>query len=261
MTVWPPATCADLTVTLADGVAGVVLNRPAKHNALSARMRGDLARTFEWASQEPEVRAVTLRGAGSSFCAGQDLREPRGPDPGARVALWTRVHGNLAATVASCAVPTVAGLHGHVLGRGLDVALAADLRIAAEGTRLGYPEIDHDMLVGGGGARRLVRMIGEGRAMEMLLCARTLDAETALAWGLVTKVVPAADLESEIARLARSLTSRSELVLYAAKAGIRQAMDVPEDEGAWTDTLFNVLSSAARQKHAPERGAGPEPPA
>lgn len=242
MTVSPPATGEDLTVTVAGGVAAVTLNRPDKRNALSARMRADLAATLDWASGEPEVRVVTLRGAGPSFCAGQDLREPRGPDLGARVALWSRVHGNLAASVASCAVPTVAGLHGHVLGRGLDIALAADLRIAADDARLGYPEIGHDMVVGGGGARRLVRMVGEGRAMEMLLCGRTLDAETALAWGLVAKVVPAAALDEEVARLAASLTERSELVLYAAKAGIRQALDVPEDEGAWTDTLFNVLA-------------------
>jgi enoyl-CoA hydratase/carnithine racemase len=257
MTVRQPATCEDLIVTLADGVAEVVLNRPAKHNALSTRMRDDLAAVLAWASEEPEVRAVTLCGAGPSFCAGQDLREPRGPYPGARVALWTRVHGNLAAAVASCAVPTVAGLHGHVLGRGLDVALAADLRIAAEGTRLGYPEVDHAMVVGGGGARRLVRMVGEGRAMEMLLCARVLDAETALAWGLVAKVVPTVELEDEVARLARSLTARSDLVLYAAKTGVRQATDVPEDAGAWMDTLFNVLSSAARRPDGPERGGGP----
>ena len=98
------------------------------------------------------------------------------------------------------------------------------------------------VVVGGGGARRLVRMVGEARAMEMLLCARTLDAETALSWGLVTKVVPAAELEGEVARLARSLTARSDLVLYAAKAGVRQATDAPEDAGAWTDTLFNVLA-------------------
>jgi enoyl-CoA hydratase/carnithine racemase len=257
MTVRQPTTGEDVVVTVTGGVAEVVLNRPAKHNALSTRMREDLAATLAWASQDPEVRAVTLGGAGPSFCAGQDLREPRGPYPGARVALWTRVHGNLAAAVASCAVPTVAGLHGHVLGRGLDVALAADLRIAAEDTRLGYPEVDHAMVVGGGGARRLVRMVGEARAMEMLLCARTLDAETALSWGLVAKVVPAADLEGEVARLARSLTARSDLVLYAAKAGVRQATDAPEDAGAWTDTLFNVLSSAARPPAGTERDDGP----
>lgn len=246
MTVRPPATSDDLRVTVTGAVADIVLNRPAKRNALSARMRAELAAAFDWASREPEVRAVTLRGAGPSFCAGQDLREPRDPDPGPRVALWTRVRDDLGATVAGCAVPTVAGLHGHVLGRGLDIALAADLRIAAEDTRLGYPEIDHAMVVGGGGGRRLARMVGEGRAMEMLLCARTLDAPTALAWGLVTKVVPEAELADEVARLARSLTERSELALYAAKTGVRQAMDVPAEQGGWTDTLFNVLSRAAR---------------
>lgn len=235
-----PETSPDVRAALTDGICAVTLARAARHNALSARMRADLVSLVTWASAEPAVRALTLHGDGPSFCAGNDLKEAqerRGP----RADTWSRTRDNLASVLADCGVPTVAGLHGNVLGRGLDLALAADLRVASEDAVFGLPEIEHGMVVGGGGARRLARIVGEGRAMEMVLCGRQLDARTALDWGLVTSVVPPTELHDTTRRLATALTRRSDLALYAARTAVRTAFDTSVELGGWTDTLVNVL--------------------
>lgn len=231
-------------VTITDSIMDVLIDRPEKHNALTFSMRADLASAFRSAGSDSSVRAVILRGAGRSFCAGQDLHEIQSGEMTARATLYSRDQENLATIVSQCSVPTVAVLHGNVLGRGLELALAADIRIAAEDLRMGFPELAHGMVVGGGGARRLTRMVGESRAMSMLLCGTFLDAATSFDWGLVTKVVPVNEMDSEARAVAQSLTSVPEMILYAAKTSVRHAFDVPATEGAWTDSLINVLTKS-----------------
>ncbi|MFI6348414.1 enoyl-CoA hydratase/isomerase family protein [Streptomyces sp. NPDC050560] len=230
----------------ADGVATVVLARPAKHNALTPGMRAALLDAFRWASEEPAVRAVVLRGAGRSFCAGQDIRGERTAYDSVQQGIWHREHQNLGRAVADCAVPVVAALHGHVLGRGLDIALAADIRIAAESARLGFPEVRHGMTIGGGGLRRLVRAVGESRAMDLLLTGDSVDAATARAWGLVTRVVPDDRLTDEARALAARLADLPGPALYATKHLVRAALDGPVEAGSWTDTAVGSLLAADR---------------
>lgn len=244
----------EITVAEQDGIATVRLARPAKHNALSPGMRAALLDTFRWAGEEPTVRAVVLRGDGRSFCAGQDIRGERTTYSSVQESIWHREHQNLGRVIADCAVPVVAALHGHVLGRGLDIALAADIRIAAESTRLGFPEVQHGMTIGGGGLRRLVRAVGESRAMELLLCGDSIDAATAHGWGLVTRVVPDERLEEEAAALAARLAALSGPALYATKRLVRQGFDTSVDTGAWTDTVLNSLLAAHRHSTPPSGG-------
>jgi enoyl-CoA hydratase/carnithine racemase len=230
------------------GVATIVLTRGEKHNAITPTMRAALIEAITWASETASVRAVVLRGEGKSFCAGQDMRSSRPAEPAARIGIWRRESDNLAASIATCSVPVVAALHGSVLGRGLDIALAADLRVASEDTRLGAPEIKHGMVLGGGGARRLVRAIGEARAMEMLLCGETVEARTALAWGLVTRVVPPQQLDQEARSLASSLAALPDLAAYATRTVVRHSYDAGLQAGSWTDTALNVLLAAEKNK-------------
>ena len=231
-----------------NGIATVSLARPAKHNALTPEMRAALLDAFRWASEEPSVRVVVLRGEGKSFCAGQDIRGERAAYSSVQMSIWHREQQNLGRAIGDCAVPVVVALHGHVLGRGLDIALAADIRIAAESTRLGFPEVQHGMTIGGGGLRRLVRAIGESRAMDLLLCGASIDAATACDWGLVTRVVPDEQLEQGAEELAARLATLPGAALYATRRLVRQGFDAPVETGAWTDTVLNSLLSADRER-------------
>lgn len=230
-----------MTFSVKDGVGLLTLDRPAKHNALSTRMRSTLLEILEAIGTDNSVRVVVLRGNGPSFCAGVDIKEARPPEPSKRNALWTREHDNLGAAIGCLPVPVVAVLRGNVLGRGLDLALAADLRIGTPEARLAYPEVERGMIVGGGGARRLVRLVGESRAMDMVLCGKILDGRTAHEWGLVTRLVDDSELEEAALALAYRLAKQPALATYMAKVTVRSALDASAAVGAWTDSAFNVL--------------------
>jgi len=200
-----------------DQVGIVTIDRPEARNALSPEVVVLLDRYFEQARQDDEVRVVVLTGAGDkSFCAGADLarliplmngqREPSDEwdravldDP--HVASRANLQGELIAK------PMIAALNGHAMGGGLELAMAADLRIAAEGIRLGLPEVKRALFPGGGGVVRLSRLIPATRALELALTGDAMEVDEALRLGLVTRVVPrdalldaALELASRIAR-------------------------------------------------------------
>ncbi|MFD7443677.1 enoyl-CoA hydratase/isomerase family protein [Streptomyces sp. NPDC059909] len=157
------------------------------------------------------------------------------PTPRCRRASGTGSTTTSGGPSATARVPVVAALHGHVLGRGLDIALAADIRVAAENTRLGFPEVRHGMTIGGGGLRRLVRAIGESRAMDLLLCGESIDAATAREWGLVTRVVPNERPEGEAQRLAAHLDA-------LPRAGSRRAASA----GRAHSTNYSATAGSSR---------------
>lgn len=223
------------------GVATMTFDRPAKHNALNSQMRSDLLTSLQAIGADSGVRALVLAGKGPSFCAGQDVKERKKPSESKRAALWGRERDNLGAVIASLPVPVIAALHGNVLGRGLDLAVAADLRIATPTAKLAYPEVERGMVVGGGGARRLARLIGESRAAEVLLCGTAIDGITAHQWGLVTRLAEEEQLVESALALASRLASLPATALYMAKATLRSSFEVPSSVGAWTDSALNVL--------------------
>jgi 2-oxoglutaroyl-CoA hydrolase len=206
----------------ADAVTTITLDVPGKLNRVSMAARGQLADAFADLGRDADVRAIVLAGAGDAFTAGGDIAGflERDPEELSRLA-W-----NVAAPE-RCPKPVIARLQSFVFGVGLELALACDFRIAADDVQLALPEVRLGMIPGSGGTQRLARMIGIGRAKDMILRGRRVDAGEALALGLVTEVVPAAELDAAVGRLIDELAQLSPLALATAKRVLNQAYDAP----------------------------------
>jgi 2-oxoglutaroyl-CoA hydrolase len=203
-------------------VATITLDVPGKHNRVSMLARDQLRGVFEELDRDDGVRFIVLAGAGESFTAGGDiagfLQKPA----------WdvSRLADNVAAPE-RCTKPVIAALRGYCFGVGLELALACDFRLAAEGTQLGFPEVTIGMIPGSGGTQRLARLIGLGRAKDVIMRGRRISAEEAHALGLVTEVVPADELDAAVARLIEELARLSPLALAMAKRVLNHAYSGP----------------------------------
>jgi enoyl-CoA hydratase/carnithine racemase len=215
-----------------DEVFEIILNRPDKRNALRVQMLLAIAEAVTLAENTSGVRVILLRGEGQSFCAGLDLMSMGGiPEylgdewqtQGYRATrLWqTSIHRLQESTL-----PTIALLHGHTLGGGLELALGCDLRIAAEDTRLSLEEARLGMIPDAGGTTRLTRLIGAARTKELIFTGRRIDAATAERWGLVNQVVPTDQLQEAGLTLAHEIAACAPLALSAAKRTINAVEDV-----------------------------------
>ena len=204
-------------------VATIILDVPEKLNRVSMRARDQLAELFEELGRKEDVRAIVLTGAGEkAFTAGGDIAGflERGPEELSRLA-W-----NIAAPE-RCPKPVIAKLRGYAFGVGLELALACDFRIASDDIELALPEVKIGMIPGSGGTQRLARMVGLGRAKDMVMRGRRIDAEEALAIGLVTQVVAPAELDSAVTGLVEELRALSPLALAFAKRVLNHAYDGP----------------------------------
>lgn len=209
------------------GIAWITLNRPEVRNALDADALVRLGAALERAERDPEVRAVILTGAGErAFSAGADiavLAAASAPEVGALAHLAVRVSLQLE----GLEKPVIAALNGDALGGGLELAEACMLRVAADHARLGHPEVRIGAVAGWGGTSRLARLVGRGRAADLLLTGRPIDAAEALAIGLVQRVVPGARLREEAAALARELAARSPAALGLTWRALLRGLDLP----------------------------------
>lgn len=208
------------------GVATVTLDVPDKVNRVSMLARDQLRRVFEELDADDAVRFVVLTGAGGSFTAGGDIAgflEKSSWDV-------SRLAENVAAPE-RCTKPVIAKLQGYVLGVGLELALACDFRLAADDVQLGFPEVTIGMIPGSGGTQRLVRLVGLGRAKDIVMRGRRIGAEEAIALGLLTEVVPADGLDAAVDRLVEELSRHSPLALAMAKRVLNLAYEGPLHAG------------------------------
>ena len=213
-----------------DAVAHVVLNRPRFINAYNMQMRDELYHVLEAVRDDPDVRVMVLRGAGDrGFCAGADLTE-FGTAPSQAIARRVRWERDIWGLFLNIPKPSIAALHGFVLGSGVEMALLCDIRIAAEDAIFGMPEVALGMIPAAGGTQTLPRVLGPGRAMEMLLTNRHVSAEEALRWGLVHRVVPRKELMPETQDTAQKLASLEPEGLARAKEAINRGMDLPMNQ-------------------------------
>jgi len=223
-----------------DRVGVVTIDRPEARNALSPEVVVLLDRYFSEAREDEDVRVVVLTGAGDkSFCAGADLARLIPLISGQRQAEddWDRAlladpgisaRANLAGE--GLGIPVIAALNGHTMGGGLELAMAADLRIAAEGIRVGLPEVKRALFPGGGGVVRLARMIPQTRALELSLTGDGLEIDEALAYGLVTRVVPREQLLDSALELAGRIASNGPLAVKAILQVAREVDGLPLQE-------------------------------
>ena len=207
-------------------VATITLDVPDKFNRVSMTARDELRGVFEELDRDDAVRFVVLAGAGDAFTAGGDI-------PGfLQRSAWdvSRLADNVAAPE-RCSKPVIAALHGYCFGVGLELALACDFRIAADDLQLAFPEVTIGMIPGSGGTQRLARLVGLGRAKDIVMRGRRVSADEALALGLVTEVVPAAELYNAVGRVVGDLARLSPLALAMAKRVLNQTYEGPLAQG------------------------------
>jgi enoyl-CoA hydratase/carnithine racemase len=231
-----------VTLELAEGVAVLTLDRPAKHNAITNAMAGQLADHARAINDDHGVRAVLLRGAGArAFCAGMDLKAIE-----AFPTAWDFRHRpDYPGAVRAIRKPVVAAVKGWALGGGFELALAADIRIAGRSARIGFPEVTRGWVGGGGASQMLPRVAGLGVAMRLLLTGDPIGAEEALQLRLVEEVVEDSALEEAALALCRKLAALPPVATQAVKAAVRQSLEAPLSAGLAYENEMNVLCLAA----------------
>jgi enoyl-CoA hydratase/carnithine racemase len=212
---------------LPDGVAVVTLDRPPV-NAFSRVMLDELASVAHTLTDDATVRAVVVAGAGKAFAAGADITEFGDQDAARDIEQHFRTAFD---GVAAIPRPVIAALHGVALGGGLELALACDLRIAADTARVGQPEILLGIIPGAGGTQRLARLVGPARAKDLVWSGRQVTADEALAIGLVDRVVPAAELLDAAIAEAAALAAGPTIAIAQAKRVIDAGLDGPLSHG------------------------------
>lgn len=204
-------------------VATVILDDPERHNTVPFAARRVLAALFDDLANDDAVWAIVIKGAGNeAFSAGGHIAQFLEQDPEALSDLAWNV-----GAPERCPKPVIAQLQGFTFGVGLEIALACDWRIAAEGTQLALPEIRLGMIPGSGGSQRIARIAGLGRAKDMVMRGRRISAPEALEWGLVTAVVPHAQLDETVANLTAELTALPQPALRTLKRVLNAAYDAP----------------------------------
>ena len=227
-----------VTVAIEDGIGRILLDRPDKMNAITPEMTLQLQEVCRAIDADREVRVVTIAGAGDrAFSAGSDLNTLL--DLSDVMAFRDRVE--YAALVRDIRKPVIAALKGWVLGGGMEIALAADIRICGRGARIGGPEVTRGWLGGGGASQMLPRLVGMGQTMRLLLTGDPVDAETALRLGLVEEVVDDADVTGRAMALAMKIASFSPTATQAIKAAVRAAMSTPLEAGLRYENELHVI--------------------
>ena len=228
-----------LTLTVDDRLALVAISRPEVRNALSRTVITELLATLDELRERDDVGLVAFTGAGEkAFVAGADIAQLRHSD------LATGLAGEMQRAfdaIEAFEKPTVAAVNGFALGGGCELAMACDIRIAAENARFGLPETTLAVLPGAGGTQRLARLVGTGRAIEMILTGRFVDAAEAHAIGLVTSVVPADGLPAELRRVADQVLAKGPLAVRLAKLVVRAGMDADQRTGQVVERLAQAV--------------------
>jgi enoyl-CoA hydratase len=225
-------------------VAVLTLNRPKVLNALNAALLRDLEAALDALAVDADVRAIVLTGAGDkAFVAGADINELAVLTP-AEGKEHARHGQRLFDRVEHLGKPVIAAINGFALGGGCELALACTVRIAAETARLGQPEINLGIIPGYGGSQRLPRLVGKGRALEILLTGDMVSAARAYEIGLVNKVVPAADLLPAATALAQALASKAPIATRYILEAVNHGLDMPLAQGQYLETaLFGAIAS------------------
>lgn len=229
-----------------DGVGVITINRPDVRNAMNQQVMEDLRVALDKFREDEGVGAMIFTGAGDeAFIAGADIGELK----------ERTVLDGLAATmqqlydeIESFEKPTIAAVNGYALGGGCELAMACDIRIAAENARFGLPEVGLSIIPGAGGTQRLARLVGKGRAVEMILTGRMIEAEDAYNIGLVSRVVQQAELMDAARETAQTILSKGPLAVRLAKLAIQAGFDVDQRTGQVIERLAQTVLYSSEDK-------------
>ena len=228
-------------------VAIITINRPEKRNALNIQTRAEGAAVLDELRADDSIRVVVITGAGDkAFIAGADIAEFA-----ERTAITQRevmLERSLFSAIDGFPKPIIAMVNGYCLGGGCEVALACDIRIASENASFGQPEINLGIIPGGGGTQRLTRLVGEGKAMELILTGEIIDAHEAFTLGLANHLVPADQLETKTMEIANRIAEKSPIALRLAKEAIKLASRSNLDEGLRREVDLFALCFSSEDK-------------
>ena len=224
-------------------VAVIRINRPDKLNAMNSKVKEEIIHALGDLEKDDAVHVAVITGVGDkAFVAGADINEFAGKKP---IDQWNAFgHTSLYNVVDRFPKPILAMINGYCLGGGCELAMACDIRVASDRASLGQPEINIGIIPGGGGSQRLPRLVGLGKALEMILTGDRISAAEAHRIGLVDLVVPHADLEAKTMELAEKIASKSPAAVRLAKAAVKASMNMPLNEGLRHEqSLFSVVFS------------------
>jgi len=220
-----------LIVSMSDRIATVTINRPDKLNALNAQCKSELREFFTKAKSDESIGVVILTGAGEkAFVAGTDIGELTALDveSGKEFAEGGQAIFDL---IQHLGKPVIAAVNGYALGGGCELALACHIRIASENARFGQPEVNLGIIPGYGGTQRLARLVGVGKAAELILTGNQIDAQEAMRIGLVNRVVPLAELLPTCESIARTILSKAHIAVRMALKAINTNLETPLSDG------------------------------
>ena len=236
-----------LLVETLDAVTLIRLNRPEALNALNAQLMDEMTAALNAAEADPAVRCIVITGSDRAFAAGADIKEMASKS-------YAEVYGEDFITrnwerAASCRKPVIAAVAGYALGGGCELAMMCDFIIAAENAKFGQPEINLGVSPGAGGTQRLTRFVGKSKAMDMILTARMMDAAEAERSGLVSRVVPLADLLTTAMDAAKKIAALSSNAVMLTKEMVNAAYETPLSQGVKLERrLFHSLFAFDDQK-------------
>ncbi len=232
-----------------DGILFVTIDRPKVLNALNAQTVGEIEDVFESARDDDSVRAVIVTGGGEkAFVAGADINELAKMNP--ITGKMTSERGQDVFTrIERFPKPVIAAINGFALGGGCELALACHIRIASEKAQIGLPEVTLGIIPGYGGTQRMARLLGKGKALELICTGDRIGAAEAERIGLVNKVVPADQLLTAAEEMARRIMSRGPLAIRAAIEAVMRGSEMPFEEGQFLEaTLFGLLCASEDTK-------------
>ena len=242
---------AAIIYTKKDHIASITLNQPATDNIINQQLAQELEDICGRINQDDNIYVVVITGAGDrAFCGGSELERS------IQVATTLEVSSaklkdvstryNVAAAVASINRPVIAAINGDALGQGLELALSCDIRLASYQARFGLSQVASGLIPMDGGTQRLPRLVGQGKALELILTAETISAEEALAIGLVSKVVSQEKLAAEAEALAQTIASKAPIALRYIKEAVNKGLDLTLEQGLRLEAdLYFLLHTTA----------------
>ncbi len=231
-----------------DHIARITLNRPEADNVINLPLAQELDEVCREINQDDSVYVVVITGAGDKvFCGGSELEQlVRSGSNVADSDISAGMKMNVARAVAGIDRPVIAALNGDALGQGLELALSCDVRLASDRAKFGFPQVALGLIPMDGGTQRLPRLIGQGRALELLLTAETISAGEALSIGLVSKVFSGSDLAAEAEAMARAIAGKAPIALRYVKEAVSKGLDLTLEQGLRLEAdLYLLLHTTA----------------
>ena len=227
-------------------IALIQLNRPKELNALNLQLMGEIRDSLKVLDQDNEVRVIIITGDDRAFAAGADIKQMAGKGT---IDMWKVDQFSTWDQINKTRKPIIAAVSGFALGGGCELAMTCDMIVASETAQFGQPEIKIGVMPGAGGTQRLTKVLGKAKAMELILTGKFINAEEALNYKLINKIVPVELYLKEAVNLAKDIAAMSPIAVQMAKESVKRSFEVPLDEGLHFERKnFYMLFSSEDQK-------------